>query len=231
MRKRRPLFNLANGLTLSRFILAPVILVLVQNMENPAYNVAAWKVSLAILLVLAAALLTDLFDGMAARARKEVTNFGKIMDPVADSTLFMTLLFGLSACNRFGEYVSIWFPVLVLYREIAMHILRRYAALKGHAAAAKMSGKIKMFSQSVATCLFFLLVLVRDWMEAFSPGGSPISEAFLGHFAFYLSCFTVALTYWSLIEYSKDVPELIAEYAQPDEPGVPVQAKTEEAGQ
>lgn len=228
MKKRRRLFNLANSLTLTRFALAPVMLLLIQNMENPAYNSDAWKVSLTILVVLAVALLTDLFDGMAARARKEVTNFGKIMDPVADSTFFMTMLFGLSDCARFGEYVSVWFPILVLYREIAMHILRRYAALKGHAAPAKMSGKIKTFSQSVVTSLFFLLVLVRDWMEAFSPGGSPISENFLGHFVFYLSCFIVALTYWSLIEYSKDVPELIAEYAQPDEAVAPTEPKGNE---
>lgn len=182
MRKRRRLFNLANVLTLSRFALAPVMMVLVQALENPDYDIDAWKVSLAALIVLAIALLTDLFDGMAARARKEVTNFGKIMDPVADSTFFMTLLFSLSACHRFGEHVSIWFPLLILYREIAMHILRRYAALKGHAAPAKMSGKIKMFTQSVATCLFFLLVFVRDWMQAFSRNGSPISENFLTPF-------------------------------------------------
>lgn len=227
MFKRRRLFNLPNCLTLSRFILAPVIMILVQNMENPAYDVGAWKISLAALVVLVLALLTDLFDGMVARARKEVTNFGKIMDPVADSTFFMTLMFGLSACKRFGDYVSIWFPLLILYREIAMHILRRYAALKGRAAAAKMSGKIKMFAQSVLTSLFFLLVLVRDWMEAFSGGGSPISESLLGNFAFYLALFTVALTYWSLIEYSKDVPELIAEYTHIDDQTSPPSEKTD----
>lgn len=217
MRKRRRLFNLPNSLTLSRFFLAPLMLLLIQSMENPAYDVGAWKVSLSVLIVLVVALLTDLFDGMVARARKEVTNFGKIMDPVADSTFFMTLLFSLSACKRFGDSVSIWFPVLILYREIAMHILRRYAALKGHAAPAKMSGKIKTFTQGVIMSLFFLLVLVRDWMEAFAANGSPISENLLGHIAFYVAVYTVLVTYWSLIEYSKDVPELIAEYTQVDE--------------
>lgn len=217
MRKRRRLFNLPNSLTLSRFFLAPLMLLLIQSMDNPAYDGSAWKVSLAALVVLVVALLTDLFDGMVARARKEVTNFGKIMDPVADSTFFMTLLFSLSACRRFGDSVSIWFPILILYREIAMHILRRYAALKGHAAPAKMSGKIKTFTQGVAMSLFFLLVFVRDWMEAFSSNGSPISENLLGHIVFYVAVYTVAITYWSLIEYSKDVPELIAEYTQAEE--------------
>ncbi len=202
MRKRLPLFNLPNSLTLSRFALAPVILYLVQEMRDPEFSPGAWKISLAALVVLILTLLTDLFDGMVARARKEVTNFGKIMDPVADSTFFMTLLFGLSACERFGEEVSLWFPILVLYREIAMHILRRYAALKGHAAPAKRSGKIKTFTQGVFISVFFLLVFIRDWRV----------------FVFLVSVYTLAVTYWSLIEYAKDVPELVAEYTTQADP-------------
>ncbi|MCC8189473.1 MAG: CDP-alcohol phosphatidyltransferase family protein [Planctomycetes bacterium] len=223
MRTRRPLFNLANCLTLSRFFFAPVILVLLDLLRDPALDAGAWRYSLAVLVVLVVTLLTDLFDGMVARARHEVTNFGKIMDPVADSTFFMTLLFGLSACPRFGAEVSLWFPILVLYREIAMHIMRRYAALKGNAVPAKLSGKVKMFSQSLATVVFFLLVLARDLTG--TAGAGVVSEAFLGKFALYLCCFTVAVTYWSLIEYYRDVPELIAEYATtpadaPADPGV-----------
>ncbi len=212
MKKRRPLFNLPNVLTLSRFFLAPVMLWLILKLDKPEFDSGAWIGSLAILIVLAVTLLTDLFDGALARARREVTNFGKIMDPVADSTFFMTLLFGLSASPRFGDWVSLWFPVLVLYREIAMQIYRRYAALKGNAVPAKMAGKIKMFSQSVATAAFFLLVFVRDWSYAGNPASSPLSEEFLQQFAFYLCVFTVAVNYLSLIEYSRDVPELIAEY-------------------
>jgi CDP-diacylglycerol--glycerol-3-phosphate 3-phosphatidyltransferase len=223
MRRRLPLFNLANSLTLSRFAFAPVILYLVQQMRDPEFSPGAWKISLAALIVLVVTLLTDLFDGMVARARGEVTNFGKIMDPVADSTFFMTLMFGLSACERFGEDVSLWFPILILYREIAMHILRRYAALKGHAAPAKRSGKIKTFSQGVFISAFFLLTFLRDWTHDAGWGNSFLGEDFLRLFVFAVSVYTVAVTYWSLIEYSKDVPELVAEYAEnkPDSEGAP----------
>ncbi len=199
-------------MTLSRFVFAPIMLIVVMRMRDPAGDPDAWKMSLVAVLVLGVTLLTDLFDGTMARARGEVTNFGKIMDPVADSTFFMTLLFGLSACPRFGDWVSLWFPILVLYREIAIHILRRYAALKGHAVPAKRSGKIKMFTQSLATAAFFVLVLIRDWTYVGNAGGSPVGEPFLREFVFYLSLYTVAVNYWSLIEYSKDVPELVAEY-------------------
>ncbi len=228
-KKRLPLFNLPNVLTLSRFVFAPIMLILVQNLRDPDTQPAAWKTSLTILIILTLTLLTDLFDGMVARARKEVTNFGKIMDPVADSTFFMTLLFSLADCLRFGAFVSIWFPMLVLYREIAIQILRRYAALKGHAMPAKRSGKIKMFTQSLVTAAFFLFVFIRDWQTAHSPGGSPISEGFLQSFVFWMAVYTVLVTYWSLVEYSKDVPELIAEYAsdpKEDGPGASVEKKS-----
>lgn len=211
MRKRRPLFNLPNGLTLSRFVFAPIILLLVLAMRDPAYDPGAWKISLTAVIVLAVTLLTDLFDGLVARARGEVTIFGKIMDPVADSTFFMTLLFGLSACDRFGEWVSLWIPILVLYREIAIQILRRYAALKGHAVPAKMSGKIKMFTQSLAMAAFFLMTLLRDW-TAGSPGGALLSEETLRQTVFWVSLFAVVVNLLSLVEYSRDVPELVAEY-------------------
>lgn len=222
MRKRRPLFNLPNCLTLSRFAFAPVILWLTLRMTPPEVDRGAWQTTLAAVLVLAVTLLTDLFDGMAARARGEVTIFGKIMDPVADSTFFMTLFFGLSASDRFGASVSLWFPILILYREIAMHILRRYAALKGNAVPAKRSGKVKMFTQSVATAAFFLLVLARDLGAAGEGSGWP-SEGFLNRAAFCLALFTVAMNYWSLIEYSRDVPELVAEYISPPD-GAALQA-------
>ncbi|MDR1612396.1 MAG: CDP-alcohol phosphatidyltransferase family protein [Planctomycetota bacterium] len=217
MHKRLPLFNLPNALTLSRFFLAPAMLWLVLALRDPEIDAGAWKASLAALLVLILTLLTDLFDGTLARARREVTTFGKIMDPVADSTFFMTLLFGLSASRRFGASISVWLPVLVLYREIAIHILRRYAALKGNAIPARMSGKIKMFTQSLVTAAFFLLVAVRDW--TFAGGGTAIGESFLRGCARFAGVFAVIVNLLSLVEYSRDVPELIAEYAQTDSPG------------
>ncbi len=216
MRKRRPLFNLPNALTLSRFVFAPIILCLILKMRDPAQNVQTWQLSLWILVILVVALFTDLIDGAVARARKEVTNFGKIMDPVADSTFFMTIFFGLSASSRFGSYVTVWIPMLVLYREIGMHILRRYAALKGHAVPAKFSGKAKMFTQSLVTAAFFLSTFIRDWTFANNPNGAYFSEQTICNFALGAGVFTVIVNLLSLVEYSRDVPELIAEYVSAD---------------
>ena len=73
-----------------------------------------------------------------------------------------------------------------------------------------------MFAQSVATAAFFLLILARDWRIGHG-GGAPFGEGFLRSFAFWLSLFTVIMNYWSLIEYSRDLPELVAEYVGQDE--------------
>ena len=132
----RPLVNWANALTLSRFALAPLMLWLTLRLEP-----GAWGVSTAAFLLLGLTLLTDLFDGMVARAHKVVTNFGKIMDPVADSTFFLTVLFAVSASPRFRDAFPVWMPIVVLYREVAIQVLRRYAALRGIVLAAKWSGK------------------------------------------------------------------------------------------
>ncbi len=199
---RNRIFNLANGLTLSRFAAAPVILWLVLAMARDQATV-----SLAALGVMIATILTDLFDGMAARAYKMVTNFGKIMDPVADSTFFMTLLFAFSASPRFRENFPVWFPVIVLWREIAMHVLRRYSALKGIVLAAKASGKAKMFVQSIVMSALLALIAASD------AKFYPLAEEVLQKAAFWSGVVVVAVNLLSLPEYLRSVPELIAEYA------------------
>lgn len=200
----RRLVNAANALTLSRFVTAPVILWLLHRLHGPAVAGFSPWVAPAALALLIVTLLTDLFDGMTARRLGIVTNFGKIMDPVADSTFFMTLLFGLSACPRFA--IPIWMPILVLYREVAMHVLRRYAALEGVVLAAKVSGKAKMAVQSVTVSLWLALVSVVDlgWVD--------LSEPLLGNLLYGAVLLIVVVNWLSMIEYSRDVPDLIREY-------------------
>ena len=74
-------------------------------------------------LIFSAAAITDYFDGYLARRYGLVSNLGKVMDPVADSTFFMTVYFALSASPRFQ--LTIWVPILILYREVAIQVLRR----------------------------------------------------------------------------------------------------------
>lgn len=202
------LLNLANGLTLFRFVAAPVMLWLVLAMSSPSTAHFSPWISLATLILIGITMLTDLLDGMVARAYKTVTDFGKIMDPVADSTFFMTLMFAFSASERFA--VPVWIPILILYREVIMQVLRRYAALNGIVLAAKLSGKIKMATQ----CILMTGVLAAT---AFSDlGVHRIGEATLVLLTYYASLTVAIVNILSLAEYLQEVPELVHEWRERD---------------
>ncbi|MFH0911944.1 MAG: CDP-alcohol phosphatidyltransferase family protein [Planctomycetota bacterium] len=189
------MWNLANALTLSRFVTAPVFLALVLSMERGAV-----AVDLAALGILIVTLLSDLFDGYLARNQRTVTRFGKIMDPVADSTFFLTALFAFAASPRFQA--PIWMPLVVLYREIGMQVLRRYAALSGEVLPASLSGKVKMFVQSVILLGILAGILLRDaaWLT--------ISPEALRRGVAWAIGLIVAVNLLSLIQYLFEIPRL-----------------------
>ncbi len=201
---KRKLFNLANGLTLSRFAAAPFMLWLILELRTPAVDARGPWISLACFVLFLVTVLTDLFDGMVARAYKVVTDFGKIMDPVADSTLFMTVLFAFSACERFR--LPIWIPIIVLWREVAMHVLRRYAALRGIVLAAKFSGKFKMVVQCVVLIGFFLLLAASDL------AGGKLEECYLRMILLWSGILIAVVNLLSLVEYFREVPVLVREW-------------------
>ncbi len=203
-----PLWNAANLMTMIRFLAAPVVLVLALASRAPGEaGFAAW-VTPAMLGVLILALLTDWLDGLFARGYAMVTDFGKIMDPVADSTFFLTLFFAFSASDRFG--LTIWIPLLVLYREIAMHVLRRYAALKRIVLAARVSGKAKTVIQSVLSLLLVALAAGND------TGLFTIPEGVLRTLTFWFGIVIVLASLLSLAEYLRLLPAL----ARGERPGL-----------
>ncbi|MHC4885031.1 MAG: CDP-alcohol phosphatidyltransferase family protein [Planctomycetota bacterium] len=194
------MWNLANALTLSRFVLAPIFLVLMMKLNRPDPTMA-W----AALGVVILTLLSDLFDGMVARAQNQVTDFGKIMDPVADSTFFLTALFAFSACDRTA--VPIWLPMIVLYREVAMHVLRRYAALRGIVLAARWSGKTKMVIQCIITVALLLLLAAAD-SHLF---GFTLSTMNLRTWMFWGAVIIAVVNVVSLLEYLATSPDVTSQ--------------------
>jgi CDP-diacylglycerol---glycerol-3-phosphate 3-phosphatidyltransferase len=130
--------NLPNKLTLSRFALTVAFLAVLFS-QAPYHKTAA-------LLLFSAASLTDYFDGKIARQRKLITNFGILMDPLADKIL---------VCSAFIAFVGLgwmeaWMVVVVVARELAITGLRLLAASKNLVLAAEGFGKHKTISQIVA---------------------------------------------------------------------------------
>jgi CDP-diacylglycerol--glycerol-3-phosphate 3-phosphatidyltransferase len=141
-----PLLNPANLLTMSRLALVPVFLLalLVADGTDPL-----WRSTAA--LVFAVASLTDRIDGDLARRRGQVTDFGKIADPIADKTLIGAALVGLSVL---GE-LSWWITVLIVVREVGVTGLRFWVLRHGVIPASR-GGKVKTFAQAVAIGLYVL---------------------------------------------------------------------------
>jgi len=136
--------NLPNKLTMLRVILVPVFVVL----YSLGYFIPA-------LIVFVAASLTDMLDGKIARKYNLVTNFGKIMDPLADKLLVY------SAFCLFVQdgKVKAWVLIIILAREFAVSGMRTVAASEGNVIAAGMSGKIKTALQMVAVPLLIIATL------------------------------------------------------------------------
>ncbi|MCR5481773.1 MAG: CDP-diacylglycerol--glycerol-3-phosphate 3-phosphatidyltransferase [Clostridia bacterium] len=133
--------NLPNKLTLARVIAVPIFVILyVMNLKILAF------------LVFIAASITDLLDGKIARKYNLVTNFGKIMDPLADKILVYSA-FCLMIENGL---VQAWMLIVILAREFAVSGMRTVAAAEGIVVAADIFGKLKTVFQMIAVPLLIL---------------------------------------------------------------------------
>jgi len=150
--------NVPNQLTVSRFVLTAAFLVAVF-VDFPLHKTVS-------LLLFSAASLTDYFDGRIARRDKLITNFGILMDPLADKIL---------VCSAFIAFVGLawmpaWMAVIVVGRELAITGLRLLAASKNLVLAAERFGKHKTISQIVA----ILSILVQHCYEEAGLAGKLI---------------------------------------------------------
>lgn len=139
------MLTLANGVTVGRIVLVPLVLaVLLAEPDGQGWRWAAGG-----LFALAAA--TDRLDGWLARRMDQVTDWGKLMDPIADKALVGGVLVTLSLL---GE-LPWWVTVLVLVRELGVTALRM-AVLRYVVIPASRGGKAKTVLQSIGLGLFVL---------------------------------------------------------------------------
>lgn len=151
-----PLWNIANILTMIRCVMVPVLVVLAILYPD---SVGGRLVVTAVFVV---AMITDLLDGHLARSRNLITDFGKIVDPIADKAMTGAALIMLSVWT----YIPWWMTVLILVREFGITIMR-FTILKYGALPANRAGKAKTMMQTIAItyCLlpFELLAPPARW--------------------------------------------------------------------
>lgn len=151
--------NLPNKLTLTRIVLIPVFVFFLLLRSSLPF-VASWI----SFLVFVIASLTDAADGYLARRNNQVTNFGKIADPLADKLLVSAALIGFVSLNL----ISPWPVIIIIGREFAVTGLRVIAASEGFIISASIWGKLKTITQIIAV-LFFLLYPEIIPMPAYIP--------------------------------------------------------------
>ncbi len=177
--------NWPNGLTVARLVLGPVVL---------AYLVVG-EVRLSFYLFVAA-MLTDLYDGYLARRSGRVTEFGKLMDPLADKVLVSLVLVGFLFVGL--PYVPTWMVAAVVGRELLILGCRTGVFKSGEGFVTSRIAKLKTAAQMVwiASVLLYLSVLSRANLP-FGAARGGRAEATL----WVLGSVAVALTIVSGAEY------------------------------
>ena len=144
--------NLPNRLTLIRIALVPLFIACFYIEAPSAIYVACG--------IFIAAFLTDIADGYLARSRNQITDFGKLMDPIADKLLAASALIMLTANGILNPIAAI----IIIAREFLISGFRLVATGKGVVIAASWLGKIKTTTQAVALVLVMLSTPIRAWL-------------------------------------------------------------------
>lgn len=150
--------NLANKITVSRILLVPLFLffLLTDLIPSPYKEIISTSI-----FILAAS--TDGLDGYIARKRKQITNFGKFMDPLADKLLVTAALVSLVGMGKLES----WIAIVIIGREFIVTGLRVMASTEGKIIAASMWGKIKTVSQIIAIVALLLDHLLTNKLGLF----------------------------------------------------------------
>lgn len=129
--------NLAIALTSSRLVLAPFFFVF---FFLPSWTGSdSWLLLGVLWLLFLVMEISDIADGAVARARNEVSDLGKLLDPFADVLARLTYFI----CFAQADVMPVWTLMLIFYREFGIMFLRLLMYHKGVALAARKGGKLK----------------------------------------------------------------------------------------
>ena len=142
--------NVPNQLTILRMMLIPAFVACYIYISNPL--VAGIVAS----IIFAVASLTDMLDGKIARKYNLVTNFGKVMDPLADKALVFAAFLVLAAKIESLDGIMIWLSVIVFVRELGVTSIRLACAKSEVNLAANFFGKAKTVTQMA--CILVVLL-------------------------------------------------------------------------
>lgn len=139
-------FNLPNALTIFRILALPFCgYALFKNGGDDD----SWRIIAFTLFFIVG--LSDILDGKIARSRNQITEFGKLLDPIADKAMLATASIGASLLGM----LSWWVTAIFLIREVAITILR-FAVIKNGVIPASKGAKLKTFFQNFGVGFYIL---------------------------------------------------------------------------
>lgn len=153
--------NIANVVTTFRIVLSPVFFVFAFLPLWGGSRFAHMSV-VALWMVFVIIELTDLFDGIIARALGIVSDLGKLLDPFSDVVSRLTYFVVFTAFS----IMPVWMFTLILYREVGIIFVRMMMTREGIALAARAGGKFKAVLYAVSTA-FGLLMLTHVRLGVF----------------------------------------------------------------
>lgn len=181
--------NYPSLITASRAFLAPFFAYCFLIGQKPLASVLWLWTAVVVLIIMQ---VSDALDGHVARARNEVTDFGKLFDPLADSLcnqiIFITLLV--------ASIIPLWMLLIIVYRETVLIIIRFLGLQNAIVVSARFSGKVKTFLQGVGIfCVMAVSLALR-----YQAPGMP-EKAFGMHLGFWIMLLPVVVSVISMFDY------------------------------
>lgn len=168
--------NIPNALTIVRFLLIPLIVYYILTGQYVAG-----------FIVLTISGLTDILDGFIARKFNFITNFGKLVDPLADKATQISVLASLT----FKSIIPLWILLIVFIKEILMVAGASFLYGKKLVVSSRWYGKL-------ATVLFYVAIVASLFIEYWNTSNSANQLIGFDDYIYYLA---VATTIFSLIMY------------------------------
>jgi CDP-diacylglycerol--glycerol-3-phosphate 3-phosphatidyltransferase len=190
-----------NILTLFRLASAPIFLVLFIGSGNEGFlpSFLMGRAGLiACLVVMLLSELSDILDGIIARKFNQVSDFGKILDPYADSTFRLSCFFAF-ASHAHGKWIPIWMVMILFYRDMLVTVIRAFGIERRIFVHARASGKIKAIVQgTVIFCTLSMAILFGEDAVAYQSATKGAEVTSLAHTMMWI---VTAVTLWSGLDY------------------------------
>ena len=196
--------NLPNKLSILRIVLVPIMMFFYLATFIP-YGIGKWIA--AVIFIVAA--LTDRLDGKIARSRKQITDLGKLLDPIADKLLLTCGLMLIVVDQTILQPFGIIGLAVLIARDILVNALRQIGSTKGIVFAATLSGKLKAIFHYIYIPTF--MVVAGLFSAGLTTGVWSIIILVLEIISYTIFAIATGITIWSAIDYTVQNKKLLEE--------------------